>query len=520
MRGITIQSGLDGNSPQPRFAESPSAGRFLPLTPPVDFHNNPTVSDLPESAVPATPSLYLNDGYDLDPRPINQSPTISDINQINEFHHAPTKSDLDEPGWTDQPSLSHFANQSTVFDYPAGDYETRALDESSPLVLPPAGQTALSTTTDPLHSRPVSVSSKLVQSEQPVQPQPVLLPQGRLQPDVEDFREGETIQLFGNSPPPGFQSRHLPVLPANILPSAAHPAQAQLSGQLPLFSPPSREVFSLPESGRQVWFSLILGALLLLAGGAGWWVWSHPTAPGQSPRSGETDPGYAGMKRLNGGVLQMGNNLSSNPFEKPEHLVTVPSFYLDEHEVTNEEYFQFCQFANVPESDRFKLLPIQGWIDGKYMPGTARHPVVNVTWDQAQSYATWMKKRLPTEAEWEYAARGPAGRLYPWGNSLIPGNANAGGINTQPLPVASYPSGATPEGVVDLIGNVAEWVASDFQRYPGSSVRQPEKNLRSYRGGSFADPWGKLQATTRFFAPHESFSPRLGFRCAKDVPIR
>jgi formylglycine-generating enzyme required for sulfatase activity len=203
--------------------------------------------------------------------------------------------------------------------------------------------------------------------------------------------------------------------------------------------------------------------------------------------------------------------------EKPQRLVTLDGYWIYKYEVTVAQYKTFCTATKrkMPEQ------PV--W-------STEKHPVVNVTWFDAEDYADWAGVRLPTEAEWEKAARGTDGRRYPWGNTWEEERCNnysdrqdAGGgyQRHRAAPVGSYPTGASPYGVLDLAGNVWEWVAdwfaSDYYATaPSGNPQGPEKGeLRVLRGGS----WGSSSATARTTArladaPDLTYHDDGGFRCA------
>src|SRR6185369_1860609 len=129
----------------------------------------------------------------------------------------------------------------------------------------------------------------------------------------------------------------------------------------------------------------------------------------------------------------------------------------------------------------------------------ARQPVTGIDWNDAKAYADWANKRLPTEEEWEFAARGALGATYPWGNEWRPNAANAGDSSAQRLKdVASYPNGKTRAGVMDLIGNAWEWTSSDVVVYPGGSLSSPiPHNVRVIRGGSWREPNQQATGTYR-----------------------
>jgi iron(II)-dependent oxidoreductase len=142
---------------------------------------------------------------------------------------------------------------------------------------------------------------------------------------------------------------------------------------------------------------------------------------------------------------------------------------------------------------------------------------VNVTWLDAKAYAEWAGKRLPTEQEWEYAARGNEDRLYPWGNEWSSQCSNSlEDKHDQPVAVGSYERGVSWCGIYDLAGNVAEWVADDFRPYPGSSAK-PDPGFKVLRGGSFKSPQNFLVATYRGWDSAGRKWPWLGFRCAKNA---
>ncbi len=260
--------------------------------------------------------------------------------------------------------------------------------------------------------------------------------------------------------------------------------------------------------------SLFLGlaALALVASLAGIWTtyqrWKTPAIP---PNANNVSIPL-GMIRIPGGTFKMG--FDEGDFESPAHDVTVKPFLLDETEVTNEQYQQFVDVAVAQ--------PPKHWSNGRYPDGEAKLPVVYVSWDDAAAYAKWAGKRLPTEEEWEFAARGTTGRLYPYGNEWKPSFSNAfeDGYG-QPRPVQSYPDGRSPFSVYDMAGNVLEWTASEFKLYAGSKLKDgdlPGSGSKVTRGGAF-NARAKFQTTyDRYFYPPTEKTNFIGFRCAKALP--
>ena len=217
-----------------------------------------------------------------------------------------------------------------------------------------------------------------------------------------------------------------------------------------------------------------------------------------------------GMSYVPGGIFTMGSN-AGDEYERPAHKVTLSPFFIDKYEVTCEEYARFLAETNHPR------LPI-GWRGRSCPDGSGRMPVRGVSWDDASAYARWAGKRLPTEEEWELAARGTDARRYPWGDDWRPGLANADG-RSGAAEVGQY-GGASPSGAFDMVGNVWEWTASQPATYPGGPVLTLKAgDFRVIRGGAWSTP--KSQATTTYRGYLERGSgdiDKTGFRCAKDVP--
>lgn len=196
---------------------------------------------------------------------------------------------------------------------------------------------------------------------------------------------------------------------------------------------------------------------------------------------------------------------SGDADEAPTHAVSVAPFLMDVTEVTNDEFAAFMQAT--------------GYQAAAVQLGEGNHPVSRVTWDDASAYCTWAGKRLPTEAEWEFAARGTDGRVYPWGNDWDPAKANGreSGIRGTTA-VGSFGAGASPFGLLDMAGNVREWTADWYDKYPGSSYYSTYFNqFRVHRGGGWFDDSGDLRAANRNGGPPDSANDDLGFRCVKDA---
>ncbi len=284
---------------------------------------------------------------------------------------------------------------------------------------------------------------------------------------------------------------------------------------------PATEVATPAASGSKL--VPILGgvvALLVVAAIAAWAFWPKGQVV-TNANNGRTNGNSSvptptsapeGMVLVKGGKFMMGtNDPTADPADKPSREVTVGNFYLDQYEVTNEQYQEFVKQTG-------RKAP-KGWTGSDFPGGEGKFPVANVTWNDADEYAKWAGKRLPTEAEWEYAARGSGqDRAYPWGNDWSDKLSNSkedgrGGA----MPVGSYPGGATKDQIFDMAGNVSEWVADDFVPYPNSE-RKPDPNTKVYRGGAFAAQKELLKTTLRWWDfPNKSYA-YLGFRCAQDAP--
>lgn len=276
-------------------------------------------------------------------------------------------------------------------------------------------------------------------------------------------------------------------------------------------------------------------------------VLSAPAAP-----AGRAEVG--GEVIVPGGEFVMGT--STDPWaldnERPAHPVQVPGFAIDAAPVTNEQYLAFVDDGGYRRPELWSergwayrqeagLVAPQFWErdgDGRWWrrvfgvrtPLRPRQPVVHVCWYEAQAYATWAGKRLPTEAEWEKAARfDPVtgrSRRYPWGDEAPgPETANLGQRHLEPADIGAYPAGATPAGVHQLLGDVWEWTASGFHPYPGFRAfpyREYSEvffggDYRVLRGGSFGTDPVACRGTFRNWDHPIRRQIFAGFRLARDL---
>jgi formylglycine-generating enzyme required for sulfatase activity len=225
--------------------------------------------------------------------------------------------------------------------------------------------------------------------------------------------------------------------------------------------------------------------------------------------------------------------------EQPRHRVTLDAFYIDKYETTNA---LFARFVRATSHRTTAEREGDGWVgqrkDGKWQwtkvsgaswrapggPGTSsssEHPVVQVSWHDAEAYCKWAGKRLPTEAEWEKAARGTDGRRYPWGEEWDAAKANGDMSVGTTKPAGSYAAGVSPYGVHDMAGNALEWVADwldagYYQRSPGQNPKGPDSGQsRVLRGGSWYGYPILLRATARSVSSPDVRSLYFGFRCAR-----
>ena len=264
--------------------------------------------------------------------------------------------------------------------------------------------------------------------------------------------------------------------------------------------------------------------LFLIGGGIGGYYFltsgttvAGPTQPAETPQP-PADNFKADLVVIPGGTFEMGRN--DGPLqERPQHTATVQTFSMDRTEVTNEEYAEFVGDMNYPAPSH--------WLRGKPLPLQEKWPVVNVSPRDAQAFAEWRSKRdgvvyrLPTEEEWEYAARsGGQYKRYPWGDKWEDEKAVMKSADTKP--VGSVPDGANRWGVVDLIGNAWEWTSSKASLYQGNRAGEINEATREWvvaRGGSYSsDPNDRqipVSATYRDWFRPDLKRPNFGFRLVR-----
>ena len=256
---------------------------------------------------------------------------------------------------------------------------------------------------------------------------------------------------------------------------------------------------------------------------------------------------YVDMVLIPAGEFQMGSN-DGRDNEKPVHTVHVDAFYIDKYEVTNAQYKVFVDANPEWRRDRIpdkyhdgnylhKAVYLKHWNGNNFPIGKDNHPVTDISWYAAMAYAQWVDKRLPTEAEWEKAARGGlVGQKYPWGNLIDPSKANYSGSINDTTPVGQY--APNTYGLYDMAGNVSEWCLDRYQYdfYVHSPFRNPVSggnisniisdfanvknsygNFRVVRGGSWGSFEPDMRVSFRSYdkptTPHNS----MGFRCVRAV---
>lgn len=248
------------------------------------------------------------------------------------------------------------------------------------------------------------------------------------------------------------------------------------------------------------------------------------------------------MVTIPAGDMWMGDD--AIPTAGPRRRVFVKAFKIDRYEVTTERYHKFIEGTTHRAPQLMEpWARLYSWRERKPIRGTEKEPVVLVDAEDAAAYCAWAKKRLPTEAEWEKAARGPSGNTWPWGNTWDSRKANtvlrlSGPLATpaeylkfvdsrppdaeaRPLPSGSFPEDKSPYGVFDLHGNVAEWVHGAFEPYEGgdpkASALYGKPGVRVARGCSTGNRDFAAPSAARFPYPTNHRDSTIGFRCAADA---
>lgn len=283
--------------------------------------------------------------------------------------------------------------------------------------------------------------------------------------------------------------------------------------------------------------TIILISLMLIGGGFtgwGWWRSRQPTGPQIPAGTARVNPkDGAMMVWVPAGSFMMGADASVDIASvKPRHKVYLDGYWIYKTEVTVAQFQHFCTVTGYP----MPKAPPWGWIDN--------HPIINIRWKDAAAYAKWAGASLPTEAQWEKAARGTDGRIFPWGNDWDPKKLHcanttiSSGLRIREklketdhtVPVGSYPAGASPYSCLDMAGNAREWCIDwyDEKYYHHSPSRNPQgpksiddmtEDRRVMRGGSWFTPRKPVHFTTYQRTSGYSFYPTEvnGFRCVVNL---
>ncbi|MDM8521171.1 SUMF1/EgtB/PvdO family nonheme iron enzyme, partial [Anaerolineales bacterium HSG6] len=245
----------------------------------------------------------------------------------------------------------------------------------------------------------------------------------------------------------------------------------------------------------------------------------EPTEPEPEPTEPPAPLIIEDMVEISAGAVTIGQD-GGKPKNAPAHSVDVAAFAIDRFEVTNDDYSAFADdsgYMTYAEENGSK-----SWRDVTADRGN--HPIVYVTWNDATAFCEWAGKRLPTEFEWEKAARGEDSRIYPWGDAF---NVDAGNFKERGIrgttAVGSFPDGASAYGVEDMAGNVREWVANFLLPYEGQAADADPyfgETFRIHRGGGWFDEEGGEVLTTynrNAGPPDVTANDDIGFRCARSL---
>jgi formylglycine-generating enzyme required for sulfatase activity len=275
------------------------------------------------------------------------------------------------------------------------------------------------------------------------------------------------------------------------------------------------EVHRIAADWRRRWFKRMAVAALVVVAVVAALYYSRDAIHRQPKQQ------IAGKDGAPAVLIPAGTFIWGDDENSPRRELFVDAFYLDKHEVTVGRYAEFLKQTG-------NIRPPEEW-DTVDVKSNADLPVVGVDWHDANSYCQWVGRRLPTDAEWERAARGTDERKFPWGNDApMAENARFGKKYGNPVykdgvaAVGSHPKGASPFGVDDMSGNVGEWVADWFtDSFPSTDTRNPKGPAsgdgKVLRGGGWYDPAERITATKRMHAPPEQRESGVGFRCASDA---
>ncbi|MEP7340083.1 MAG: SUMF1/EgtB/PvdO family nonheme iron enzyme, partial [Acidobacteriota bacterium] len=436
-------------------------------------------------------------------------------------------------------------NYDTIIAGPADTFllessGTQHISPSATEIFPSTGATAQQrqpTDSKTKSSKPTEIIQPPAKATEMIPPAPVAKPEAR---PAESALDPLSTDPFGQT---GQLSQSKEKEEPSKPPQRPEAKTAAASSIKPTFVPAKASEPAHVRSRTPLFIGV--GVLLLLLAALGAWFLGSGKENVETPlakanpspaATGEPDSSSAssqfpqssaapeGMVFVLDGVLQVGRE-DGKPNEAPAHVVTLKPFFIDRTEVTNEQYQKFVGQTGRPAPP--------SWTGNSIPAGAEQHPVTDVTWEDATAYAQWAGKRLPTEEEWEFAARGlNIKNLYPWGEDWRDDAANVlkdKNDKRQVMPVGQFPNAASPFGALDMIGNAWEWTSSDYREYPGGTAEPPRAgytNLKVIRGGSYDTLGKEATATLRSGWPAtrkdwpKGVQPdysKTGFRLAQDA---